>query len=443
MSESAPRLASNDKRAIPIVSSQRIRRPGRKRQLGLALFAVLIVGAVIIGGYVWLAPKNETITITGYSIAAVTERTLQNSVELGGTVTARRNATVTAPEQGVVAHLHVSEGEWVTAGRLLAELDSEVLRDSIASLERDFERSSREYDRFLLQHEYSVSRYDRRARTLVDTREDALAKLREVEELTAIGSAPPAELREAERRVSEAIRAIDDHAADVAEAMALHALTRQNYEDDIAFTREELAALERRLAATRITAPLSGRVVTISAAARTSGELLSQHQTILQIADTRDPLVETQIDEQYVSRIDIGRPVAVEIGGSRLEGTIERIGRLAAVPSDGGAPVVEIDVQIDLDDGEILPGSSALVEVLIGEIQGALVLPRGPYLTTGNRRYLYRIDGDSATRLEVEYGTITSSWVQIVSGVEEGDRVITSSYSGYIDEQTVILGGNR
>jgi HlyD family secretion protein len=443
MSESAPRLTSNEKRTIPIVSSRRVRRPGRKRQLGLALFAVLVVAGIVAGGYMWFAPKNDTITIAGYSIASVTQRTLQNSVELGGTVTARRNATVTAPEQGVVARLHASEGEWVTAGQLLAELDSDALRNSIASLERSLERSARDYGRFLLQHEYSVSRQDRQARNLMQTREDALAKVREVEELTAIGSAPLAELRDAERRLSEAIRAIDNHEADVAEAMALHALTRQNYEDDIAFTREELATLQGRLAATRVTAPLTGRVVAVSAAARTSGEQLSQNQTILQIADTRDPVVQTQIEEQYVSRIEIGGAVAVEIAGRRMQGTIERIGQLAAAPSDGGAPVVEIDVRIDLDGGEILPGSSALVEVLVGEVQGALVLPRGPYLTTGNRRYLYRVDGDSATRVEVEYGTITSSWVQIVSGVEAGDRVITSSYSGYIDQQTVILGGNR
>ncbi len=443
MSEGAPRLATDEKRAAPIVGSSRIRRPGRRRQLSLALFVILVVGGVVVGGYGLLAPRNEISTISGYSITAVTQRTLQDTVELGGTVTARHSATVTAPEQGIIAHLHVSEGDWVTAGQLVAELDSDALRDSIASLERRLERSARELDRFLLQHEYSLSRFERQARNLVETRDDAVAKLREVEELAAFGSAPLAELREAERRVSEAARAIDNHEADVAEAIALHALARQNHEDDIAYTREELATLERRLSATRIIAPLTGRVVTVSAVARTAGTSLSQHQTILQIADTRDPLIESQIEEQYVSRIEVERPVVVDIGGTRLHGAIERIGQIAAVRSDGGAPVVEIDVRVDLDGGEILPGSSALIEVLIGEIQGALVLPRGPYLTSGNRRYLYRVDGDSATRVEVEYGTITSSWVQIISGVEEEDRIITSTYSGYIDQLKVTLGGTR
>ena len=94
-------------------------------------------------------------------------------------------------------------------------------------------------------------------------------------------------------------------------------------------------------------------------------------------------------------------------------------------------------------DAEILPGSSALVEILIGEIADAVVLPRGSYLTSGNRRYLYHIDGETASRIEVEYGEITDDYVQIISGVQPGDQIITSSYQNYVDHQTVELGEDK
>ena len=84
-----------------------------------------------------------------------------------------------------------------------------------------------------------------------------------------------------------------------------------------------------------------------------------------------------------------------------------------------------------------------LVEILIGEIADAVVLPRGQYLSSGNRRYLYRIDGGIATRIGVEYGEITDEYVQVVSGVQAGDRIITSSYQNYIDYQTIELGEDR
>ena len=441
MPESEPRQP-HEKRTEPIVSGGRVRRPGRGRQIGLTAFVLVVVAGLLGGGYLWFSPRDETMRITGYAIGTVDRRTLQDTVELGGSVTARHQATVTAPEPGFIARLFVSEGDWVERGERVAELDSESLRDSLASLERSIERSIREFERFLLQHEYATARHERQRRALEARVDDAVSDLRETERLAETGSVAAVAVRDARRRVDEAREALAGHEMDVAEAVALHQISRENYEDDIAFTRREIAALERRLAATLIAAPISGRVVMISSAARTSGELLQQHQTILTLADTRDPLVETEIEEHYVSRIEVGRSVEVEIGGTRFVGTIERIGQLASVPGEGAAPVVEIDVGIDLGGGEILPGSSALVEVLIGETQGALVLPRGPYLTSGNRRSIYRVDGATATRVDVEYGTITASWVEIRSGLSYQDVVITSSYAAFVDRQTVILGGN-
>ena len=48
-----------------------------------------------------------------------------------------------------------------------------------------------------------------------------------------------------------------------------------------------------------------------------------------------------------------------------------------------------------------------------------------------------------ATRIEVTYGTVTNSSVQILTGVQPGDQIITSSYTNFIDHKTVQLGGNE
>jgi HlyD family secretion protein len=313
----------------------------------------------------------------------------------------------------------------------------------VEGLERDLQRSLREYDRFLLQHEYALRGYERDRLNLQERVEDAETDLEEARELYRIETISRSELSDAEEAVDDAQDAIQDHEALVEEAVALHELSRQNYEDDIAALREEIDDLRARLAETRVTAPITGRVVSIEDAATVSGELLKQYATILEIADTRDPVIRSEIEEQYVSLIDVGTPVAVEVGGSRRPAAIERIGQFASSSSEGGTPTVELDIAVDSVADELLPGSSALVEVLIGQIDDALVLPRGPYLTSGNRRYLYRIAGERAERIEVEYGTITDERVQIVTGVRPGDRIVTSSYQSFVDKRTITLGGDQ
>jgi len=407
------------------------------------VFVILVVGGVLAAGYFWFLPHDTIQTISGYSVSTVTVKTLQDTVELSGVVTARSEATVTAPEAGTMGTLLVSEGDWVTKGQLIAILETEDLNDQLASEQSQLERQLREYDRFQLQNQYDVRGYDRKRNNLVDDLGDAQDELDETQELYDIGSASRSELLAAQDKVDTAQDAIDDHDAEVEEAQAIYELNKSNNEDDIQAIRDSIADLQARVSDARVRSPMTGRVISVADEATRSGERITQYQTLMDIADSRNPLIETEIEEQYVSAVAVGQPVAVDISGTRVAGVVERVGLTATSSSDGGTPTVELDVAVDVGDSEITIGTSTIVEVLIGEVPDAVILPRGPYLTSGNREYLYRVEGNTAQRIRVTYGTITDDAVQIVSGVEPGDRIITSSYTNFIDSETVELGGNE
>jgi len=364
-------------------------------------------------------------------------------VELSGVVNARAEATVTAPESGTMGLLLVSEGDWVTNGQLVAILETEDLQDQLDSGQLQLQREQRDFDRFLLQHEYDIRSFDRKRDNLTDALADAEEELADTKELYDLGSAGRSELEDYQDNVGAAQDAVDDHDAEVEEVLAIHELTKSNYEDDLLTIREDIVDLEERILDARVTSSMTGRVISISDAATTVGERIQQYQTLMEIADSRNPLIESEIEEQYVDLISVGQPVAVDISGTRVVGAIERIGLTAKSSSDGGTPTVELDIAIDVGDAEIIIGTSTIVEVLIGEVADATVLPRGPYLTSGNRKYLYRVDGETATRIEVTYGTITNNSVQILTGVEPGDQIITSSYTNFIDHKTVQIGDNE
>lgn len=438
-----------DKRSMSIVDESavrrhptrgHVRRAGGRRQAFLAVFALVVIGGVVAAAYFLFLPHDETYRLTNYDTATVTVTTLQDTVEVSGGVNARSWATVGAPEAGVIDRLYVEEGDWVTAGQVVASLDAESVQETLESRQKDLERQQRTIDRFVLNDQFTMRGYDRQRENAVEAVLEAQDELADVQDLYDMGAASRSELEDAQKKVADAQDALDDHDAEVEEYQAIHQLDAQNNEDDLQALQDEIAALEERIANTVVHAPISGRVISLSDAATTEGELLTQYEAIMQIADTRNPLVETDIEEQYVPFIEVGQPVAVEISGTRIQGSVERIGLTATTSTSGGTPTVELDIALDVGDSEILPGSSALVEVLIGEIPDAMVLPRGQYLTSGNRRYLYRVEGETATRIPFEYGTITDSYVQIVSGVAPGDVIITSSYQNFIDYPTIELG---
>ena len=68
-----------------------------------------------------------------------------------------------------------------------------------------------------------------------------------------------------------------------------------------------------------------------------------------------------------------------------------------------------------------------------------MTIPRGPYLTTGSQRYLYKVEGSIARRVAVTFGLMEGNTVEILSGVEPGDEVITSGYQNFVEYEEITL----
>ena len=135
--------------------------------------------------------------------------------------------------------------------------------------------------------------------------------------------------------------------------------------------------------------------------------------------------------------------MVVTVSGREFPGSIERIGLLAEAPPAGGTPTVDLDFSVEAQSIEVIPGSTALAELVVGVVPDALVLPRGAYLTTGNRRYVFKRDGAAAVRTQVTYGAVTEQYVEIVTGVGAGDEIITSSYQSFVDFTRIELEENN
>jgi HlyD family secretion protein len=68
-----------------------------------------------------------------------------------------------------------------------------------------------------------------------------------------------------------------------------------------------------------------------------------------------------------------------------------------------------------------------------------MMIPRGPYLTTGSQRYLYKVEGNVARRVDVTFGVMEGNTVEVLTGVEAGDEVITSGYQNFIEFEQITL----
>lgn len=196
---------------------------------------------------------------------------------------------------------------------------------------------------------------------------------------------------------------------------------------DLAFSQlnvleAELRLAEAQLAKAEVRAPFAGVIGlrNVSRGARISPE------TRIATLQKLDPIkVEFTVPEAHAGRLGEGETVRFRVRGA--EGDFE--GRVYAIePSvDRETRSLRARARCANPAGRLLPGAFADVEIVVSEIDHALTVPALAVIPElGSKKVFVLEDGRAAPRLVVT-GVRTENEVQVVSGLEPGDRVIVSA----------------
>jgi HlyD family secretion protein len=107
--------------------------------------------------------------------------------------------------------------------------------------------------------------------------------------------------------------------------------------------------------------------------------------------------------------------------------------------------VVTVRVDFLEDASGLLPNTGVNVDIRLRLHKDSPALPRGPYLTSGQQLFVYVIEGERAVRREVQFGLLQGSIIQVLRGLDVGERVITSSYDAFrhLEEITILPEGGH
>ena len=418
------------------------RPPGQRRQWRL----VLLVGALVVGlavaAYLVLGPRQELYTLRSYNSQEVTRGRLVQTTQASGAVVFPVQMTLVSPEAGSAATLYVQEGDSVQEGQLLAELAATDLEDTLEDLRADLADAERSLARQRLQSQVTLARKERQIDDLAQDITDATAERDEVKSMVAAEVSPPSDLEAAERTLQGLIGDREEQLLQLAEDREIAALEDQVSLASIAALDVEIGRQQDKIAAMSVTAPIDGEVLEIASELGIPGSRITANQTLFTVADPGSAVIDLEVLEQYAGALQLGQPVELGIGTLGLTGTVAAVGRVAQQSPDGLGATVLVRVQPDPDAGPLLSGATAVGVMEVGVTEGALLLPRGPYLTTGSQRYLYRIEGDRAVKIAVTFGQVEGNLVQVVTGVEAGDLIIVSGYQNFIEHDIVVIGGS-
>jgi HlyD family secretion protein len=390
--------------------------------------ACLVAGALALVGLAAYAyveyGLNRTLTIGAerVTVARVAYDTFREYIPVTGNVVPRTTVYLDAVEGGQITAVHVEEGAFVTRGQPLVTFKNTNLELQVIGAEaqlteqlnylsttrQNFEQSRLRNQREVIDVEYQIDRLSR--------------DLARKQPLLATGGVTKGQLDDLEAELTRYRKLRDpvEQQLRLDEEFGTHQLTRMN---------EALEALNRSLAIARdnlnnlvISAPIDGQLTLLEA---NPGESKAPGQRVGQVDEQNKFKVSAFVDEFYLSRVTIGQLAEVDLDGKRYE--------LAVVKEypDVRDRQFEIDLAFaGAPPAQIRRGQTVRMRLEIGQPADTLVLANGAFYDDTGGQWVFVVDesGEFAERRAVRFGRRNPEGIEVLEGLRDGERVITSSY---------------
>ncbi len=320
----------------------------------------------------------------------VREAPVIRKLELSGTVSSPHASQVSTAVQGLISAVHFDSGAHVKQGDLLLELDSELEEAAFEQAEAQTAQAAGEV-------------------------EDAKRRLRIAESLAQRDYGPQNEVeaRQAEVHIDTA-----------------------TYDGAMAEQKRRKAILEDH----KLTAPYDG---VISKRMAEVGQWVVPGTAVFELVAMRNFRVDVPVPQDYYARLREGAEVAIAIDTLPGEEIPAKVGALIPV-SDPDARTFTLRVLPSRDDIPITPGMSARVLVDLDTGRRDVAVSRDALIRYPDGRVTVWVlkddDGKvSVTERRIEIGLAFDGLVQVLSGLEEGERVVVRGNESLREGQTVRL----
>jgi HlyD family secretion protein len=406
---------------------------GLSKQVKIGIgVAVALIAAI---AFYMMAPSGsaQTVAADRVTISTVTKGRFDDFLPLRARVTPLVTVFLDAVEGGRVEQVLVEDGAMVQKGQLLAVLSNSDLQLNLLARQTEVIQqvnSMRSQELALsqnrLQNERAIVEAD-----LVTSK--ARRQYEMQRPLVEKGFVPGKIFRDSQdeyvsnRRRSEVLRraqATDERLQSSQLAQLRASAASLNASLDIA--RATLEALNLR-------APVSGQLTAFSIQV---GQSMNRGERLGQIDSAGRSKLVAQVDEFYLGRVEPGQLATADWGGKTYR---MKVAKIYPQVRNG---TFEVDLHfIGPEPNDIQRGQTLQTKLTLGDPSPALLIPNGAFYNETGGAWVFVVtpDGSEAVKRQVRLGRRNADYIEVLEGLEAGERVLTSPYTGFADKDRLDL----
>jgi HlyD family secretion protein len=401
---------------------------GLKVQAGLGLLTLLIATWFLLPGSSGSAAIDKEAVV----IASVSRGVLLKDIGATGTLVPADLRWLESRVDGRIERILLEAGQAVTPTTLIMELSNPTLSRNVEAARIDLDVL--EAETTVLQRRLTRDLLAQKA-VVADAHalyENAVFRLNANEELAQRNVVSQIELNEsrlAEQQYESRLTIEQERLAHLEELNAAEIAANAARIDR---ARTQLALQEELLDSLQVRAGIDGVLQEVPLEV---GQQIGVGTLLARVAREESLLAELRVQESQAKDVRVGQPVRITANGQSAQG---RVSRIDPAVLNG---VVTVDVRFE---GVPLPGARPDLRVEgnieIASLADALLVPRPVFSRENSEATLYRLGDDgSAHKVPVTYGLGSIESMQILAGLQEGDRVLVSDTSTWDAQDTLEL----
>lgn len=395
--------------------------------------AAAALAALLVWIVLGTTANTMTIDATDITISDVTRGKFDDYVRLNGQVLPIQVVQISPEEGGIVREKVVEEGTRVRKGDVILRLSNSNLDLQILNAEAELAEKQN-----LLRNTQVAMQQDRlnnrTEQATLDT--DCDRKRRAYEQNARLYK---------ERLISKEVylQSREDYKL----ARRKQSLISQRLKQDSLYRHVQMAQMEDNLDNMRKNVLLvRDRKNKLEVRSAIDGELglldvelgqnIAAGQNIGQINDLSDFKVQAQIDEHYIDRVRPGLSASFSRGGKTYRLRVRKV-----YPEVRNGTFRTDFVFVGERPAQMRSGQTFYVELALGKSQQATLIPRGTFFQTTGGNWIFVLDksGRKAYRRNISIARQNPQYYEVTDGLESGERVITSGYEAFKDNEVLVI----
>ena len=383
--------------------------------------------------YLLSGSSSHSLSAERLNIATVEEAVFEDVISFQARVEPEVSFSLDAVEGGTVQAIFVEAGERVERGEPLLKLANTTLMldfmnretqiveqiNNLRNTRMNLELNERQLQEQILDLRFEQERASRQFKIDTSLFKDSVIAVQEFQDSRS---------RHAYLNEKRSLLEANFETNKQYRARQLAALDRS-----IEMMERNLNAIRKNLENLEVKAPISGQLTTLNPVI---GQSINRGENIGRIEDLNSFILKANVDEHYLSRVQEGQLAFYELNGFRWQLKVSKV-----YPQVSNNQFSVDFEYLDTIPAQLRSGQGVSIRLALSESADAVLVPRGAFFSSTGGKWVYVLNksGSRAFRREVNLGRQNPDFIEVLSGLEPGERIISSSYENFKEYEELEL----